>query len=80
MNDCPCGQPLEIQIVTNLSKHWATEVVTCPCGRIRESYTPDRTQAKFIKNTYKMMNIEVPEQCTSEETSIDKFKALADSL
>ena len=80
MKQCPCGQPLEIKIVTNLSFHCEAEVVTCPCGKIRESLEANPTRAKFNKNTNKMMNVEVPEVCKSNEVYFDKFKALANSL
>ena len=79
-NKCPCGQPLEIQTVRNLSFNCEAEVITCPCGKIRESHEPNPMRAKFIQNTYKMMKVEVPDKCKSNEVYIDKFKALADSL
>ncbi len=80
MSNCPCGHPLEIRTVTNLSFHCEAEVVTCMCGKIREHYEPDPKRAKFIQFTNELMGREVFGSCKSNETSIDKFKILADSL
>ncbi len=80
MNECPCGHPLEIKTVTNLSFHCEAEVITCLCGRMRESYEPDKRRAAFIKITFDMMNVKVPNSCKSNEIYINKFKLLADSL
>ncbi len=80
MSKCPCGQPLEIKTVRNLSFNYEVEVITCPCGRTRELYETDFARAKFIQFTYKQMGVEIPRTCRSNVTSDEKFKMLADSL
>jgi len=80
MTDCPCGQPLEIKTVMNLSLHVEVEVITCTCGKIREHYEPEPVQAQFIQKTYALMGIEVPRSVKSNEKPYDKFKLMADAL
>ena len=77
---CPCGQPLEIKTVYNLSLHVEAEVVTCPCGKIRKHYETDPARAAFIQFTQKQMGNEVGKSCKLNVTSEQKFRALADSL
>jgi len=80
VSKCPCGQPLEIKIVMNLSLHCEAEVITCPCGRIREHYEPSPKQAAFIQKTYALMGVEVPKQVMATMKPHNKFKMLADAL
>ena len=80
MKTCPCGQPLEIKTVRNLSFNCEAEVITCPCGKIREHYETDSNRAKFIQFTQRRMGNEVPASCKLNVTSEEKFRALADSL
>jgi len=80
MSECPCGHDLEIKTVTNLSLHCEVEILTCLCGKIRKSYTEDSERASFIQFTHKLMGIEVPKSCRSNERSQNKFEALAASL
>ena len=77
---CPCGQPLEVITVMNLSLHCEAEIVTCLCGRIRERFIDDMQRAKFIQLTHKLMGKRIPLSHKLKETSTDKFKALSDSL
>lgn len=80
MTECPCGQPLEIKLVRNLSFNCEAEVITCLCGRIREHYETDPKRAKFIQFTQKQMGIDVPKSCRLNVTSEQKYKAMADYL
>ncbi len=80
MSKCPCGQPLEIKIVTNLSLHCEAEVVMCLCGKIREYYEPAPQQAAFIQKTYALMGVEVPRQVMATKRAYDKYKMMADTL
>ena len=78
---CPCGNPLKVITVMNLSLHVEAELVTCLCGRVREYHEPDKNHEDFIRFTHKLMGKEVGRgQCKLNETSTDKFKMLADSL
>ena len=80
MSKCPCGLPLEIKTVTNLSFHCEAEVVTCLCGKIREHYETNPIRAKFIQFSQKQMGVEVAESCKLNVTSDEKYKILANSL
>ncbi len=80
MSNCPCGQPLEIHTVRNLSFNCEAEVITCLCGRIREHYEPEPLRAAFIQKTYALMGIKIPKQVMHTKDHVDKYKLLADSI
>jgi len=80
--ECPCGQPLIVKTVSNLSLHEEAEVVTCPCGKIREMYVDKSHENDFIRFTHRLMGKEVlkTSKCKLNETSTDKFRMMAESL
>ena len=80
MSKCPCGQPLAIHTVRNLSFNCEAEVITCLCGKIREHYEPEPQRAEFIQKTYALMGVRVPQQVTATSERYDKFKMMADAL
>lgn len=78
MKKCPCGHPLKVEKSYNVSLQAEGDLYTCMCKRTRYLEFPDLKQAKFAK--YARDIAKVPDECRIKETSIDRYRALADTL